>query len=156
MSPDNPIVMRQEILYDVKGRKIATHIKAPDGSIAVDTLIYNYKSELIEKRRVVNGQVVRTWDYSNKKKDDKNEKEFDDNGKLVKLIETDEKYITYSYDSNNNVIQELQFQEGKEHAKYTFEYDKNNRLTSMKTYLIYIGDGTDEPLTYYFEYENHK
>jgi YD repeat-containing protein len=155
MGPDNPMVMKQEIDYNGEGVKVATHINAPGGSTAVDTLIYNDNGDLTQKQRIVNGQVVRTWDYTNKKKDE-NKKEFDDNGKLLKLIEPNGDYTTYEYDSNGNLTKELQFQEGKEHTKYTFEYDKDNILTKIKTYLLYIGDGTTAPLNYYFDYKKNE
>ena len=155
MGPDNPMVMRQEINYNGEGVKVATHINAPGGSTAVDTLIYNDNGDLTQKQRIVNGQVVRTWDYTSKKKDE-NKKEFDDNGKLLKLIEPNGDYTTYEYDSNGNLTKELQFQEGKEHTKYTFEYDKDNLLSKMKTYLLYIGDGTTAPLSYYFDYKKNE
>lgn len=153
MGPDNPIVMRQEIKYNQEGKKIATHIKAPGGSTAIDTLIYDSQNNLIEKQRIANGQVVRTWNYSDKKEDDDEQKEFDDNGNLIKITESDDNYTTYEYDSDGNLTQEIEYQDGEEHTKYTFQYDKNGRLTSMETYLLYIGDGTKEPLTYYVEYE---
>jgi len=155
MGPENPMIMGQEIQYNGQGLKVATHINAPGGSTAVDTLIYNKNGDLTQKQRIVKGQVVRTWDYTNKKKDE-NKKEFDDNGKLLKLTESNGDYTTYEYDSNGNLIKELQFQEGKEHTKYTFEYDKDNLLTKMKTYLLYIGDGTTAPLSYYFNYKKNE
>ena len=155
MGPDNPMVMKQEINYNGKGMKVATHINAPGGSIAVDTLIYNVNDDLTQKQRIVNGQVARTWDYTNKKKDE-NKKEIDDNGKLLKLIEPNGDYTTYEYDSNGNLTKELHFQEGKEHTKYTFEYDNDNLLSKMKTYLLYIGDGTTAPLSYYFDYKKNE
>jgi len=152
MGPVNPIVMRQEIKYNEAGKKVAIHIIAPGGRQAVDTLIYSDKGDLIKKQRIANGEVVRTWDYNNKKKDD-GKKEFDSNGKLIKITKSDGDFTTYSYDSNGNMTQELQFQEGEEHTKYTFEYDDKGQLTKLKTYLLYIGDGTKPPLIYYFEYD---
>ncbi len=152
MGPDNPIVMRQDIRYDSIGRKCATYMKAPDGSIAIDTLIYNANGECINKQRFVNGKIVKTWDYSEKKKKNEN-KVSDDNGLLLTHIKSDSDSTTYKYDTNGNLIQELQFEDGKEHTKYTFQYDNNGRLINMETYLLYIGDGTNDPLKYYFEYE---
>ena len=152
MGPDNPITMRQEIKYNETGNKVAIYAKAPDGSTAIDTLIYNDKGEYIQKQRIVNGKIVKTWDYTNKRKVDAI-KEFDVKGNLVKLIESEGNYTTFKYDSTGNLIQELQFQDGKEHTKNIFQYNKNSRLIKMNTYLLYIGEGTNEPLTYYFEYE---
>lgn len=156
MGPDNPIVMRQEIKYDEEGKKVATHIKAPGGSTAIDTLIYDEQANLIKKQRIANGQVVRTWDYSDKKEGNGEQQEFDDDGNLIKLKESDGDYTTYKYDSNGNLTLELEYQDGEEHTKHTFKYDKNGRLTNMETYLLYLGDGTNDPLTYYFEYEEFK
>jgi YD repeat-containing protein len=156
MGPDNPIVMRQEIKYDQEGKKVATHIKAPGGSTAVDTLIYDNQDNLVEKQRIANGQVVRTWNYSDTKEDDEEQKEFDDDGNLIKITESADNYTTYNYNSNGNLTQELEFQDGEEHTKYTFTYDKNGLLTNMETYLLYIRDGTNAPLNYYFEYEEFK
>jgi len=156
MGPENPIVMRQEIKYDKEGKKVAILIKAPGGNTAIDTLIYNDNDDLIKKQRIAGGQVVKTWDYSNPKKDNEKQKEFNENGHLVKLSESIDNYITYKYDSNGNLTQELEFQEGKEHTKYSYRYDKNGRLMVIETYLLYIGDGTNEPLSYYFEYEEFK
>ncbi len=156
MGPDNPIVMRQEINYDQEGKKVATYIKAPGGSTAIDTLIYDSQNNLIEKQRIANGQVVRTWNHSDKQEDDDEQKEFDDDDNLIKLTESDNSYTTYKYDSNGNLTQELKYKDGEEHTKHTFKYDKNGRLTDMETYLPYIGDGTNDPLTYYFEYEEFK
>jgi YD repeat-containing protein len=152
MGPDNPIIMRQEIKYDKTGKKIATHIIAPDGSMAVDTLIYNDKGDLIQKQRIANGKLVRTWDYTNKQKvEDK--KEFDNKGNLIKLTKSEGNCTIYEYDTTGNLTQEVQFQDGKEYTKNTYQYDKNGRLIKLNIYLLYIGDGTNEPLTYYFEYE---
>lgn len=151
--PDNPIVLRQEIRYDETGKKAAIFYKAPDGNTATDTLLYNDQNDLIKKLRIVNGKVVRSWDYSGKKEIDDAKKEFDDKGKLVKMTKANGDYTTYTYDLNDNLTQELRFQDAKEHEKYTFQYNKNSRLTNMETYLLYIGDGTKDPLKYYFEYE---
>lgn len=153
IGPDNPIVMRQEIHYNHEGKKVATHIKSPDGSTAIDTLIYDEQARLIKKQRISNGQIVKTWDYSDKKENSVQQKEFDNDGKLIKLKDSNEDYIIYQYDSNGNLTQEIEYREGKEHTKHTFKYDANNRLTNIETYLLYIGAGTNDPLTYYFEYE---
>ena len=155
MGPDNPIVMRQEIKYSKTGKKIATHIKAPDGSVAVDTLIYNDKGDLIQKQRIANGKLVRTWDYTNKKKVE-DRKEFDNKGNLIKLTVSEGNYTIYEYDSIGNLTQELQFQDDKHHTKHTYQYNKNGRLIKLNTYLLYIGDGTNKPLIYYFEYEEYE
>jgi YD repeat-containing protein len=152
MGPDNPIVMREEIKYDKTGKKIATHIKAPDGSMSVDTLLYNDKGDLIQKQRIVNGKLVKTWDYTNKKKVEE-KKEFDNKGNLIQLTESEGNYILYEYDPTGNMKQEQQFQDGKEHTEHTYEYDKKGRLIKINTTLLYIGDGTSKPLIYYFEYE---
>jgi YD repeat-containing protein len=92
--------------------KVATHINAPVASTAVDTLKYNDNGNLTQKQRIVNGQIVRTWNYTNKKKDE-NKNEFDDNSKLLKSTETSGDYTIYEYDSNGNLIKELQFREVK-------------------------------------------
>lgn len=156
VGPDNPIVMRQEIKYDQEGKKVATHIKAPGGSTATDTLIYDSQNNLVKKQRITNGVVIRTWDYSDKKEVNDEQKEFDENDNLLKITKSNGDYTTYKYDSNGNLTQELEYQDGKEHTKYTFKYDKNDRLIEMETYPIYIGDGTNDPLTYYFEYEEFR
>ncbi len=154
MGPDNPIVMRQELKYDKTGKKISTYLKSPDGSLAIDTFIYSNKGDLIQKLRIANGKLVRTWDYNNKKKVEY-KKEFDSNGNLIKLTESDRNYTTYQYDSAGNMTLEQQFEDGKEHTKHTYQYNKNGRLIKLNTYLLYIGDGTNKPLTYYFEYEEY-
>ncbi|PIQ16098.1 MAG: hypothetical protein COW67_04820 [Flavobacteriales bacterium CG18_big_fil_WC_8_21_14_2_50_32_9] len=155
MGLDNPIVMRQEIKYSKTGKKIATLIKAPDGSVAVDTLIYNDKGDLIQKKRIANGKLVRTWDYTNKKKVE-DRKEFDNKGNLIKLTVSEGNYTIYEYDSIGNLTQELQFKDDKHHTKHTYQYNKNGRLIKLNTYLLYIGDGTNKPLIYYFEYEEYE
>lgn len=155
MEPDNPFVMRQEINYDQEGRKVSTHIKAPDGSTAIDTFIYNNQNKLSEKQRLVNKQVVRAWSCLDVKEDDE-QKEFDDDGNLIKLIESDSNYTTYKYDSNGNLTQELNYQDREEHTKYTFKYDKSGQLTGMETYLLYLGGETNVLLEYYFEYERFR
>jgi YD repeat-containing protein len=152
MGPDNPGVMRQEIEYDKTGKKIATLIIAPDGSIAVDTLIFNDKGDLIQRQRIVNGETVKTWDYPTKQKVE-DTKEFDNRGNLIKSTESDESYTIYEYDKTGNLTKETQFQDGKEHTRNTYQYDKNGRLIELKVYLLYINDGANAPLTYYFEYE---
>lgn len=156
MGPENPIVMKQEIKYDEDGRKVLTHIRASGGSTSFDTLIYDDQNVLIKKQRIANGQVVRTMDYSNKIENNDEQKVLDDKGNLVKLTDSDGDYTTYEYDSNRNLSQEIEFQDGEEHTKYIFKYNNNGRLTNMETYLLYIGDGTKATLTYYFEYEEFK
>lgn len=148
-----PIVMRQEIKYNEKGKEVAYHIKAPDGSTATDTLIYNDLDSLIKKQRIVKGQVVRTWNYSDKQGKNDEFKEFDKNGNLIKLTESNGDFTTYEYNSNENLTQKIKFQEGKENTKYVYKYNNKGRLTISETYLLYIGNGTNSPLTYYFEYE---
>lgn len=151
--PENPMVMRQLLKYDQTGKKIANYIKAPEGSIAIDTFIYNNKGDLIKQQRIINGEIVRTWDYTNKKKVEV-KKEFDNKQNLIKLTKFEGNYILYQYDSTGNMTQEIQFQEGKEYQKYTYQYDKNERLIKLNVYLLYAATGlTGEPLTYYFEYE---
>jgi len=153
MGPGNPIVMRQEIKYNSESKKTATYIKAPDGSIAIDTLFYGNNGDLIKKQRLVNNQIVRTWDYSNKKKEESLDQKFDNKGRLVKSTKSDGTFTTYKYDRFGNLTQELRFQAGKEYEKYLFEYDKENLLTKMQVYLLYIRDVAKDPLRYYFEYE---
>ena len=153
MGPDNPIIMRQEIKYDSIGRKSKIYIHAPDGSIAIDTFIYNEKGELLSKQRLVNKEIVKTWNYSSNKKIDKEQKEYDNKGNLIKLIKANGDSTVFEYDLLGNLIYETRFQDGKPHTKYTFEYNRKNQLINMKTYLLYIGDGKKEPIKYYFEYE---
>jgi antitoxin component YwqK of YwqJK toxin-antitoxin module len=150
--PDKPVSMRQEFKYDLTGKKIAALIKSPDGSIAVDTFIYNDKACLIQKRRIINDKLVRTWDYTNQKKTEvKNE--FDVKGNLVKSTESEGNYSIFQYDSMGRMTQELQFRDGKEHTKHIYLYDKNGRLIKSYTYLLYIGGGENKPISYYFEFE---
>lgn len=36
------------------------------------------------------------------------------------------------------------------------EYEHPMNMTKKETYLLYIGDGTNAPLSFYFEYEEYK
>mgnify|MGYP000097232702 CR=1 FL=1 len=156
MGPDSPMVMRQEIRYNEEGRKVSIHIEAPGGSTAIDTLFYDSQNIMIKKQRIVKGKVVRTWNYSNNTEESDAQKEFDRKDHLVKLVGSNGDSTIYNYYADGNLSQELEFKEGEEHTKCTFQYDKDGRLTSMETYLLYIGDGTGNPLVYYFEYEEYK
>jgi YD repeat-containing protein len=97
---------------------------------------------------MVDGQVVKTKEYSN---DDTDKKEFDKNGNLVKLEERNGDISKYKYDSKNNLIEEIKLVDGKENEKSVYEYDNKNLLIKKETFLHYAK--LSEPLKYYFEYE---
>lgn len=146
------LVMRQEIKYDKNNNKNAVYIKAPDGSSVVDTFIYDKKNTLIGKRRVLNGNVVKSWDYFGTKTEEEIKKEFDQKGNLIKLIEGESNYINYTYDDSGNLIKEIQTKDGKENKMMTYQYDKENQLNSINVYLLYIANDK-KPIKYSFEYE---
>lgn len=143
---------KSEFVYSSAGNNVAMHETIPGISLTIDTLIYNERNELIEKRRIVNGIVRQTWDYSAKMEDDIDERVYDARGNLIKEIYNYENYTTFAYDSKNNLIEWVIIRDDKILSMEIYEYDSNNRLIAMdKCYKSKIEAAL--PMRYYFEYK---
>ncbi len=152
MGPQNPITMKRDYVYNNQGKNVAIMSIAPGGSTAIDSLIYDEQGRLIRKVRYQNGQVVQTKEYSTSTNPKNKKRTFDQRGNLIEETSSDSTYTQYKYDAQNNLIEEIEFENEKEYKRTSYLYNENGQLITMKIYLLYISKDI-KPLQYYFEYE---
>jgi len=150
--PESHLEMVESYKYDSTGQKEAAYIIAPDGSLAIDTFIYDDQKFLVRKIRMSNGKVVRTKNYSRGEIKAFPKMEYDNEGQIIKEFVTDGNYNIFIYDSARNKIEEIEYQADNKYTRTIFRDDYKGLLSGADVYLLYMSADV-EPLKYYFEYE---
>ncbi|WP_297868488.1 hypothetical protein [uncultured Flavobacterium sp.] len=167
---DGSLIQKSIFEYDSKGNNIEYNIYNYEGDLIIKwEFKYDYNNRIIEELRHDSDGIYKgIYSYESKEKKvikkyqndlffNQVEYNFDKNGNEIEIKTYNSNYeliskTTKKYDSNNNLIEEINLN-GNELFKYTYNYSAFNKFNQWTVKTIYINNKIEKTIIRKLEYK---